>query len=78
MGLIDMNSELGELKGLSISLKHTPKQRIYLIRDLTSVDNETLWKDLVDLRRNTIIGFKEIGRRLKELQTGWYFATQWN
>ncbi|GLI57330.1 hypothetical protein PM10SUCC1_28440 [Propionigenium maris DSM 9537] len=68
MGVMDINSDLEGFKALKVSLVHTPKQIKYLTRDLTDSDENILWNELKHLRGTTILSFREIGRRLKELQ----------
>ncbi len=68
MGIMDINSDLEGFKALKVSVVHTPKQIKYLTRDLTGSDEEILWKELIDLRGTAVLSFREIGRRLKELQ----------
>jgi hypothetical protein len=68
MGIMDINTELSGLKGKGISLLHTPKQSKYLARDISITEDNILWNELGELRRTTIIGFNEMGRRFKELQ----------
>jgi hypothetical protein len=69
MGLMDINKELKGFKGLGVTLKHTPAQSKYLKRDLAAVEDETLWKEVSQLRDTAIVTFVEMGRRLTELQT---------
>ena len=68
MGLMDIHKELEAFKGLGVSLKHNPKQTKYLIRDLTTVKDDLLWNELSELRGTALLSFREMGRRLKELQ----------
>lgn len=69
MGIMDINTELAGLKGKGVSLLHTPKQSKYLIRDISLAEDNTLWKELDELRGTAVITFKEMGRRFKELQS---------
>lgn len=65
---MDINSDLEGFKALKVSLVHTPKQIKYLTRDLRDSDEDVLWNELKDLKGTAILSFREIGRRLKELQ----------
>ncbi len=68
MGIMDINNDLEGFKALKVSLVHTPKQIKYLTRDLRDSDEDVLWNELKDLKGTAILSFREIGRRLKELQ----------
>lgn len=67
MGLMNVNDELEGFKGLPVSLRHSPKQRKYLSRDITITDEKVLWSELGELKNTALISFREMGRRLKEL-----------